>query len=36
MDTLANMMTAAAPGQITLDEAILGLLLAFILGQVAA
>lgn len=36
MDTLAMMMSSAAPGQLALDEAILGLLLAFVLGQVAA
>lgn len=36
MDTLATMMSSAAPGQIALDDAVLGLLLAFVLGQVAA
>ena len=36
MDTFAQAVAAGAPGQLALDEAILGLLMAFILGQVAA
>ena len=36
MDTVAQMAAASAPGQLPLEQALLGLLLAFILGQVAA
>ena len=36
MDTLSSMIAGNAPTQIALDQALLGLLLAFILGQVAA
>lgn len=36
METFAQMASAGAPGQLGLDQAILGLLMAFILGQVAA
>lgn len=36
MDVFSTMVTSAPPGQLGLDEAILGLLLSFVLGQVAA
>lgn len=36
MDTMARMVATTAPGQLPLDQALLGMLLAFILGQVAA
>lgn len=36
METMAQMLISGAPGQLTLDQAFLGMLMAFILGQVAA
>ncbi|MCF6284482.1 MAG: DUF4956 domain-containing protein [Candidatus Hydrogenedentes bacterium] len=36
MDELTTMIAGSGPAQIALDQALLGLLLAFILGQVAA